>query len=599
MAVTLLLALLVSALAASTASAQQLTVTNPNTTTLIQGAAASPYPSQLDVSGMSGPISKVTVKLTDFTLGSSAFDLVLVSPHGETVMLTSDVFSEFSSATYTFDDAASGNQPNPDSNTSTVATYKPTDDDSNMSNLDTFPSGVEGPFGSTMSALNGQSPNGTWKLYGYDGSGGTPGGTIGHISSWTLNVTTAFGVASISPASKDFGSVVSGQSSAPQSFTIANAGSGPMSITATQIQGANADQFTITSNSCSGANLDAGQSCVLDVAFKPTSSGAKSASLFVDDSTGAGGHTAGLTGSASDAPPETPPITEPPTTGPQESGSPDIKVEPPTFTEGPPVVGQPNFLTVTASDEKAAVVGLIVDFGETQGVFAESACVIGVNSGNQTTFEVPYEFLTPGIHTITITVFAGGCGTPVEHTYSFTVEVAAAKPAAFRTRTAHAASTLRGPAITSKCKDKNVSPTVRNVKKVNVALLCVINEQRKLYKLKPFKISKKLTKSAAAHTKAMISGKFFAHQGPREPALRDRLRKAKYRGSGAENIGAGAGRLGTPLSMVNGWMHSTLHRANLLNKKWKYVGIGFLPQFPIKGGSPPVATYTLNFGPKK
>jgi uncharacterized protein YkwD len=94
----------------------------------------------------------------------------------------------------------------------------------------------------------------------------------------------------------------------------------------------------------------------------------------------------------------------------------------------------------------------------------------------------------------------------------------------------------------------------------------------------------------------MIVGKFFAHQGPKELGLGARLKKAKYRGSAGENIGAGGGPLGTPVQMVNGWMHSSLHRANLLSRSWRTVGIGFMPAFPIPTSSTPVATFTTDFG---
>jgi uncharacterized protein YkwD len=94
----------------------------------------------------------------------------------------------------------------------------------------------------------------------------------------------------------------------------------------------------------------------------------------------------------------------------------------------------------------------------------------------------------------------------------------------------------------------------------------------------------------------MISGQFFAHQGPKEAGLAARLKKAKYRGSAGENIGAGGGPLGSPMQMVNGWMHSTLHRANLLSKSWKTVGIGFMAKFPLPNSYQPVATYTTDFG---
>jgi uncharacterized protein YkwD len=96
----------------------------------------------------------------------------------------------------------------------------------------------------------------------------------------------------------------------------------------------------------------------------------------------------------------------------------------------------------------------------------------------------------------------------------------------------------------------------------------------------------------------MILGGFFAHQGPAKPALVSRLRKVKFTGAAGENIGAGAGSLGSPVAMVDGWMHSPLHRANLLSKRWRAVGIGFLAQYPLKTAAQPVATYTTDFAPK-
>ena len=76
-----------------------------------------------------------------------------------------------------------------------------------------------------------------------------------------------------------------------------------------------------------------------------------------------------------------------------------------------------------------------------------------------------------------------------------------------------------GPQIKSKCKDATPAPSRAKTKQIVAALLCIMNEQRKLAKLKPLKSSTKLTKAALAHTRAMIGGAFFAHQGPSEPAL--------------------------------------------------------------------------------
>jgi uncharacterized protein YkwD len=125
-----------------------------------------------------------------------------------------------------------------------------------------------------------------------------------------------------------------------------------------------------------------------------------------------------------------------------------------------------------------------------------------------------------------------------------------------------------------------------------------MNEQRKRFRLKPLTSSKRLAQAALAHTRSMIVGGFFAHQGPTEPALVSRLREVKFSGAAGENLGAGTGALSSPVAMVDGWMHSPPHRANLLSKRWRAIGIGFLAQYPMKTAAQPVATYTTDFGSK-
>jgi uncharacterized protein YkwD len=264
----------------------------------------------------------------------------------------------------------------------------------------------------------------------------------------------------------------------------------------------------------------------------------------------------------------------------------------------PPAAGEQTFLQVVARDPDSRISGLMVDFGEALGLWAESACIEGQPAaGGTVQFDVPYSYLAPGQHTITITVLSGGCGQSQATQQAKTVTVGAAAAAA-ASRRAHASVSIPGPTVTSKCKNAQMAPTRVGTKAILKALLCVMNEQRKLFKLKPLKSSKRLAKAALGHTRAMIVGGFFAHQGPSEPALIARLRKVKFVGAAGENLGAGAGVLGTPVAMVDGWMHSPLHRANLLEKRWRAVGIGFLAQYPIKTAAQPVATYTTEFAGK-
>lgn len=651
---------------------------------------ASPYPSPIDVSGMTGTLYRTTVTLHGVTADTPALDILLETPGGKSIMLSSDVNISGSSAAsnsdWTFDDGAVGTQAD-----GGTGTYRPNNDPGTDSDVPTPTVAT----GEPLSDLNGDSPNGTWKLYIADGFVSS---TFGGITSWSLTIDTNVPDMTPSPTSHDFGSLNDGSMSTPQTFKMSSDGNNTLHVTGVHVDGPNASEFAVSSNGCAEATLPPDGICNVDVTFDPTSPGAKSANLVIDSDglqspqsiplTGSGvgpaltiapvaldfgaltlpvtgvAQAVTLTNTGNDtlvfsgtpalgganpgdftlsdstcisglAPgascgfnvnftptsegaksaavlvpdnafgsPQTLPLagTALPAPAPsaQESGSPDVKIESATFQGNSPTVGQPTYLDVVASDPNAQVTGVIADFGEALGLFAESGCVVGKNSGGTSTFHVPYEFLTPGPHTITVTVFAGGCGAATTHTLTFTVNVAAAKiarAAAYRVA-AHASDTIVGPAITSKCKNKNLVPTKTKTKLIVNAILCIINEQRKLAHLKPLKPSKKLAKAAGTHDKAMIAGHFFAHQGPKEPALVTRLRRAKYIGSAGENIGAGAGSLAAPLGMVDGWMHSTLHRANILSKKWKTVGIGFLAQFPLSTPARPVATYTTDFGTK-
>jgi uncharacterized protein YkwD len=554
--------------------------------------SGSPYPSSLDVSGMGGTISDVNVTLTGVTLTATNLDLLLVSPTGLATLLSSDVPTTLlAPVSWTFDDEAAGQQ----ATNQLTGIFKDTDvDPVGDDPLDVLPAPAPGESDGQLLNFDSSAPNGTWKLFAADSGLVAP---IGGIGGWSLTLTTVTGLAGSDLPSKDYGSNGVGTIT-PQSFTITNVGDATMGLTSTSIQGADADSFLLGADTCLNASLAVAATCTVQVAFKPVTEGAKNATLVLGSDTGGSPLEIPLSGLGL-AFPVNQQQNPPPASGSQqgvppgstETGSSQVDVQTVRF-DGPTAVGQPTTLHVEANDDKEPVTGLLVNFGEKLGLYGASACVEGGGKPGAATFDVPYRFLTPGTHTITITIFSGGCGKSTARTISFTMDVA---PATAARRLASAADTIAGPDITSKCKNASMLPSKKKAKLVTKALLCVMNEQRKLAKLKPLKLSKKLGKAAVAHTKAMISGKFFAHQGPKEKALAARLKKAKYRGAAGENIGAGAGAFASPVQMVNGWMHSSLHKANLLSRQWKTVGIGFVAGFPLSA-TQPSATFTTDFG---
>ncbi|WP_337871688.1 choice-of-anchor J domain-containing protein, partial [Ignavibacterium sp.] len=97
----------------------------------------------------------------------------------------------------------------------------------------------------------------------------------------TIEEIPAAPLFSISPASKDFGTVIAGNS-VSATFTISNTGAGTLTINngGITLTGANADQFTLGSITYP-INLNNGESTQITVNFAPTSAGSKSANLQI------------------------------------------------------------------------------------------------------------------------------------------------------------------------------------------------------------------------------------------------------------------------------------------------------------------------------
>ena len=97
----------------------------------------------------------------------------------------------------------------------------------------------------------------------------------------------------------------------------------------------------------------------------------------------------------------------------------------------------------------------------------------------------------------------------------------------------------------------------------------------------------------------MVKRRFFDHVSPGGGTMMDRIKAAGWAPSGSwsagENIAWGSGSLATPASIVNGWMHSAGHRANILNGSFSQIGIGIAagaPQGGIRGGGTYVTDFT-------
>ena len=88
---------------------------------------------------------------------------------------------------------------------------------------------------------------------------------------------------------------------------------------------------------------------------------------------------------------------------------------------------------------------------------------------------------------------------------------------------------------------------------------------------------------------------------PVRPSLDRRLDGVGYLGSGltrwafGENIAWGTGDSGTPRAIVDAWMNSSGHRANILSSSFREIGVGFSLGTP-RSKNDLGGIYTTDFG---
>ena len=141
------------------------------------------------------------------------------------------------------------------------------------------------------------------------------------------------------------------------------------------------------------------------------------------------------------------------------------------------------------------------------------------------------------------------------------------------------------------CAADRARPASVSLSQAKHAVLCLLNKQRRAHGLRPLRENRKLDKASKRHSRAMVRNHYFDHGD-----FAGRIHKAGYRGyTLGENIAWGSLRYSTPKSIVDMWMHSAGHRANILRAKFRDIGIGIANGAPERGVHG-AATYTTDFG---
>ncbi|MFB2938268.1 CAP domain-containing protein [Aerosakkonemataceae cyanobacterium BLCC-F154] len=104
-------------------------------------------------------------------------------------------------------------------------------------------------------------------------------------------------------------------------------------------------------------------------------------------------------------------------------------------------------------------------------------------------------------------------------------------------------------------------------------VLELTNIERSKYGLQPLTFNPQLAQAAQIHSQNMALQDFFDHTGLDGSRPSDRATAVGYPSTFVgENIYAG---LNTPEAVVEGWMNSSGHRANILNPDYRALGVGY------------------------
>jgi len=101
-------------------------------------------------------------------------------------------------------------------------------------------------------------------------------------------------------------------------------------------------------------------------------------------------------------------------------------------------------------------------------------------------------------------------------------------------------------------------------------LIASVNDVRAAHDLRPLQVDATLVRAAQDYSTTLIRRDVFTHG-----ALGPRLARYGARGPVfGENLAWGKGRRATPRAIVQSWLASPGHRANLLRPGWTRIGIG-------------------------
>ncbi|HLM26577.1 MAG TPA: CAP domain-containing protein [Thermoleophilaceae bacterium] len=136
-----------------------------------------------------------------------------------------------------------------------------------------------------------------------------------------------------------------------------------------------------------------------------------------------------------------------------------------------------------------------------------------------------------------------------------------------------------------RCANASASPSSVSRKTAVRATACLLNRERGARGLRKLRLNGRLSRAAVRHARDMVRRHYFSHVSPSGGTLGRRIRRTGYLRRArswwvGENIAWGSGVLATPGAIVRAWMNSPGHRANVLDRHFREMGLGVVRASP-------------------
>jgi uncharacterized protein YkwD len=136
------------------------------------------------------------------------------------------------------------------------------------------------------------------------------------------------------------------------------------------------------------------------------------------------------------------------------------------------------------------------------------------------------------------------------------------------------------------------------------SVTCLINKRRAKAGLRSVRSNGRLRQAALSHSQDMVRRGYFKHTSPSGKTFVDRIIATGYtrrarRWLLGENLIWGRGTESTPQAIVDDWMGSPPHRANLLRARFREIGVAAVRGTPVDSSALNGVTVSSEYGFRK